>query len=140
MGGGVKSGINILTLILLNISLQSKARDNIYYTMKKFILFCFTVFALATVQVQEIPYSKYINYSKEEFKDNLFKYYKNTNTWVVSKCNGFNEFVNVMAIIADAEEEVRPDQNDYTILAQMGENMCLVLDTPTRLRMLNQEI
>lgn len=107
--------------MLLNITLLSKYKESIYYTMKKIIIFCLAVFALATVQAQELPYSKYINFSKEEFKDNHFKYYKNTNTWVVSKCNGFNEFVNVMAIIADAEEEVRPDQNDYTILVQMGE-------------------
>ena len=90
--------------------------------MKKIILFCLAVFTLATVQAQDIPYSKYINFSKEEFKDNNFKYDKYTNTWMVSKANGFNSFVNVMAIIADAKEDVRPDKNDYAIVVQMGEN------------------
>ena len=90
--------------------------------MKKIVIFCLIVFAFASVQAQELPYSKYINFSNEEFKDNNFKYDDYTNTWSISKKKGFNTFVNVMAIIADAHEEVRPDKNDYSIVVQLGEN------------------
>lgn len=81
------------------------------------MLLC-TVFA---VQAQsDLPYSKYLDYSKKEFKENRFKYDDETNTWALSKRSGLNTTLNILAIIADAEEELRPDSKDYTILVQMG--------------------
>ena len=36
------------------------------------------------------------------------------------KTNGLNTTLNILSIIADAEEEVRPDSKDYAIIVQMG--------------------
>lgn len=72
------------------------------------------------VQAQELPFSKYLEYSKKEFKENKFKYDSYTNTWSLRKVNGLRVTVNILALIADASEDMRPDMNDYTILVQMG--------------------
>ena len=90
--------------------------------MRKIVLLCFALCAAFFVQAQVLPYSKYLNFSKSEFKENRFKYDSHTNTWALRKVSGLNATVNVLAIIADASEEVRPAQSDYTILVQMGEN------------------
>lgn len=37
--------------------------------------------AFAVQAQNEVPYSKYLNFSKNEFKENRFKYDKETNTW-----------------------------------------------------------
>lgn len=81
------------------------------------MLLC-TVFAVHAQS--DLPYSKYLDYSKKEFKENRFKYDDETNTWALSKRSGLNTTLNILAIIADAEEELRPDSKDYTILVQMG--------------------
>lgn len=88
--------------------------------MKKFALFCLVLCAAFVANAQELPYSKYLNFSKEEFKGNGFKYDEKNNTWSLSKTNGWNEVLNVLSIIADASEDVRPDINDYSIVVQMG--------------------
>ena len=67
-----------------------------------------------------LPYSKYLSFSKNEFKENHFKYDDDTNTWSLSKRNGWNKALNVLAIIADAKEEIRPATNDYSIVVQFG--------------------
>jgi hypothetical protein len=69
---------------------------------------------------QELPYSKYLNFNKKEFKENRFKYDDETNTWSLRKTNGWNTAFNVLAIIADASEEIRPSRNDYSIVVQFG--------------------
>ena len=69
---------------------------------------------------QDVPYSKYLNFSKKEFKENKFKYDDETNTWAIRKANGWNTAFSVLAIIADAYEEVRPGRNDYSIVVQFG--------------------
>ena len=71
---------------------------------------------------QDVPYSKYLGYSKKEFKENKFKFDDYTNTWSLRKSNGLRVTVNVLAIIADAQEDVRPAKDDYTIMIQMGKN------------------
>ena len=88
--------------------------------MKKIALFCFALCTVFAIKAQELPYSKYLNYSKEEFKENRFKYSNKYNTWTLSKIDGLNVTINVLAIIADAEEDVRPDKNDYAINVQLG--------------------
>ena len=87
--------------------------------MKKVLLLIFTCL-VTLAHAQEVPYSKYLNFSKQEFKDNHFKYDNETNTWALSKTDGLRTTINVLAIIADAHEEVRPASKDYTILVQMG--------------------
>ena len=88
--------------------------------MKKIVLFCLALCTVFAVYAQELPYSKYLNFSKSEFKENRFKYDDETNTWSLRKRNGLNTTFNVLAIIADAHEEVRPSRNDYSIVVQFG--------------------
>ena len=88
--------------------------------MKQVLLLIFTCCMALAVHAQEIPYSKYLQFSKKEFKDNHFKYDDETNTWALRKVNGWHTTFNVLAIIADAIEDVRPGRNDYSIVVQMG--------------------
>ena len=88
--------------------------------MKQVLLLIFTCCMALTVHAQEVPYSKYLQFSKKEFKDNHFKYDDETNTWALRKVNGWHTTFNVLAIIADAIEDVRPGRNDYSIVVQMG--------------------
>ena len=88
--------------------------------MKQVFLLIFTCCMALAVHAQEVPYSKYLQFSKKEFKDNHFKYDDETNTWALRKVNGWHTTFNVLAIIADAIEDVRPGRNDYNIVVQMG--------------------
>ena len=88
--------------------------------MKQVLLLIFTCCMALTVHAQEVPYSKYLQFDKKEFKDNHFKYDDETNTWALRKVNGWHTTFNVLAIIADAIEEIRPGRNDYSIVIQMG--------------------
>ena len=88
--------------------------------MKKVLLLIFSLCMAFTAHAQDVPYSKYWNFGKKGFKDNHFKYDDDTNTWSLRKTNGLTTTLNVLAIIADAEEEVRPNMKDYAILVQMG--------------------
>lgn len=88
--------------------------------MKKFLLFCLALCTVFVAHAQELPYGKYLNFSKSEFKENKFKYDEETNTWTLRKTSGLNTTLNILAIIVDAEEEVRPDRNDYRIVVQFG--------------------
>lgn len=88
--------------------------------MKKVLLVFFTCCVAMAVHAQQIPYSKYLKFSKQEFKENRFKYDDVTNTWGLRKTNGWHTTFNVLAIIADAVEEVRPGRNDYSIVVQLG--------------------
>ena len=83
----------------------------------------FTVFAWCValaLNAQDVPYSKYLNFSKKEFRENKFKYDDDTNTWALSKRSGLNTTLNVLAILADASEDIRPAKDDYAIAVQMG--------------------
>ena len=71
------------------------------------MLLIFSLCMAFTAHAQDVPYSKYLNFGKKEFKDNHFKYDDDTNTWSLRKTNGLTTTLNVFAIIADAEEEVR---------------------------------
>ena len=88
--------------------------------MKQVLLLIFTCCMALTVHAQEVPYSKYLQFDKKEFKDNHFKYDDETNTWALRKVNGWHTTFNVLAIIADGIEDVRPGRNDYSIVIQMG--------------------
>lgn len=90
--------------------------------MRKIALFFLAICGFVAAQAQELPYSKYLNFSKSEFKENKFKYDDYTNTWSVRKMNGLTTTVNILAILADAYEEVRPSSDDYTITIQLGED------------------
>ena len=86
-------------------------------TLSLLMLLCL---AFAVQAQSKVPYSKYLNFSKSEFKENRFKYDNETNTWSLSKISGLNTTLNVLAIIANAEEDVRPSTKDYAIVVQMG--------------------
>lgn len=88
--------------------------------MRKVALFFLTLCLAIASNAQDLPYSKYLNFSKAEFKENNFKYHEKTNTWYINKTNGLNEALSILAILADAEEDIRPDVNDYTILVPCG--------------------
>ena len=90
--------------------------------MKKLFLFCLMLCLALAANAQDVPYSKYLGYSKKEFKENKFKFDDYTNTWSLRKSNGLRVTVNVLAIIADAQEDVRPAKDDYTIMIQMGKD------------------
>lgn len=90
--------------------------------MKKFLMFSFALLASFAVQAQDLPYSKYLNFTDKEFKENNFKYDEYTNIWSLRKTSGVNTAVNILAIIADAVEEIRPAKNDYSIIVQMGKD------------------
>lgn len=90
--------------------------------MKKNLLFCLVLGFAISANAQDLPYSKYLNYSKSEFKANRFKYHEKTNTWYLEKTSALNTTLNILAIIADAEEEIRPDVDDYSIIVQMGKD------------------
>lgn len=91
--------------------------------MKKILsLLMLLCFAFAVQAQSEVPYSKYLNFSKSEFKENRFKYDGDTNTWALRKTSGLNTTLNVLAIIANAEEDVRPSSKDYAIVVQMGKD------------------
>ena len=90
--------------------------------MKKVLLLLLTWCAAYTLHAEELPYSKYLNYTQEQFKENHFKYHKKANVWTLSKTNGLNTTLNILAIIADAEEEVRPDVDDYYIVVRLGKD------------------
>ena len=88
--------------------------------IKQILLLVFTWCVALAAHAQEVPYSKYLGFSKQEFKDNRFKYDDETNTWTLRKTSGLNTTLNVLAIIADAHEEIRPSSKDYAIVVQMG--------------------
>lgn len=90
--------------------------------MKKGLLVICAFCAAFVLNAQELPYSKYLDFSKSDFKENNFKYHEKTNTWYLNKISALNTTLNILAIIADADEEVRPDTDDYSIIVQFGEN------------------
>ena len=90
--------------------------------MKKVLLFCLALCAALSVQAQDFPYSKYLSYSRKDFKENNFKYDDYTNTWSLRRTNGLMVTFNVIAVLADGLEDIRPAKNDYSIIVQMGDN------------------
>ena len=89
--------------------------------MKKLFLFCLALCAVISANAQELPYSKYLNFSKAEFKENHFNYHEKTNTWYLNKTSALNTTFNILFVITNSIEEVRPDFNDYSIIVQLGE-------------------
>ena len=88
--------------------------------MRKLLTLCVLLCATIVAVAQDVPYSKYLNFSKKEFKENRFKYDDETNSWALRKTNGLNTTLNVLAIIGGAEDDVRPSEKDYAIVVQMG--------------------
>ena len=88
--------------------------------MKKIVLFLMTLCIAFNASAQDVPYSKYLTFDKQAFKENRFKYDEETNTWALRKTSGLKTAVNVLSIIANAEDDVRPSKKDYAIAVQMG--------------------
>lgn len=88
--------------------------------MRKILIICVLLCTTFAVYAQEVPYSKYLTYSEEEFKENRFKYDDETNTWTLRKTSGLQTTLNVLSILANAEDDVRPSTKDYAIVVQMG--------------------
>ena len=90
--------------------------------MKKVLLLTFVCCIAFASQAQDFPYSKYLNYTKEQFKENKFKYHKKDNVWSLNKISGLNTTLNVLAFLVDAYDDIRPAVNDYYIAAQLGKD------------------
>ena len=90
--------------------------------MKKVLLLTFTCCMTFAAHAQDFPYSKYLNYTKEQFKENHFKYHKKDNVWSLNKISGLNTTLNVLAFLVDAYDDIRPAVNDYYIAAQLGKD------------------
>ena len=88
--------------------------------MKRFLLFVFALCVAFGANAQDLPYSKYLKFTKSEFKENNFKYDTQTNTWSLRKRNGLVTTLNVLRFLLDASEDVRPGVKDYAIMVQMG--------------------
>ena len=95
--------------------------NNITNDMRKIILLITVCSIAIAANAQDVPYSKYLNFNKKEFKDNHFKYDSETNTWALRKTDGLYTTLNVLAILATGEEDIRPSTKDYAIAVQMGE-------------------
>ena len=83
---------------------------------------CTIVAVQAQEQVSDFPYSKYLTYSKAEFRENHFKYDDYTNSWAIKRVNGLMVTANILAILVDGSEDVRPASSDYKILVQLGDD------------------
>ena len=90
--------------------------------MKKVLLLTFVCCIAFASHAQDFPYSKYLNYTKEQFKENKFKYHKKDNVWSLNKISGLNTTLNVLAFLVDAYDDIRPAVNDYYIAAQLGKD------------------
>lgn len=99
--------------------------------MKKIILLYLTLCISIASFAQDLPYSKYLNYTKEDFKANNFEYKKKANVWYLDKVDGWNVAYNILSILSDSEMDVRPDEDDYTILVQLGRD-----DVPSYVKVL----
>ena len=73
-------------------------------------------------QVLDFPYSKYLTYSKADFRESQFKYDDYTNSWAIKRVNGLMVTVNILAILVDGSEDIRPASGDYKILVQLGDD------------------
>lgn len=88
--------------------------------MKKILFSIFALCVAVSAVAQDVPYSKYLSFDKKEFKENHFKYDGETNTWSMRKKDGWIVALNVLAILTDSSEDMRPGRNDYSIVVQMG--------------------
>ena len=99
--------------------------------MKKVLLSILTLCMAIVVNAQDLPYSKFLNFSKDEFQTNGFKYDADTNTWAIRKTNGWHTTLNVLAVIADAKGDGEPayvkvvyykDETYHKLLTFMKDN------------------
>ena len=93
-----------------------------FVVMKKVLLLAFAWCVAFAAYAQEFPYSKYLHFTKEQFKENKFKYHKKDNVWSLNKISGLNTTLNVLAFLVDAYDDIRPAVNDYYIAAQLGKD------------------
>ena len=68
----------------------------------------------------QLPYSKMMNLSNDELKEKSFKYDSNKNQYKMSKTNKTNQTMNVLSAIGGATADIKPHQEDYTIIVQKG--------------------
>lgn len=71
---------------------------------------------------QEMPYGKFLTFSKADFEQANFKYNAKTNSWVLQKRHGLQATANVLSAINGTTADIRPDSRDYCITVQMGDN------------------
>lgn len=90
--------------------------------MKKVIVcVLLSVFYLSAL-AQDFPYGKLLNYKNTDFKNAKFTYNSYYNQWSLVKRNGWQVAGNIISALVDESADVRPAENDYQIIAQMGKN------------------
>ncbi|MCQ2959033.1 MAG: hypothetical protein MJ198_02455 [Bacteroidales bacterium] len=90
--------------------------------MKRLCLICVSLYIGLLSFAQDFPYCKILNYSSTQFKEAKFKYDSYYNQWKFQKINGWNETANILNALAGMESDIKPDERDYFIIVQMGEN------------------
>lgn len=89
--------------------------------MKKFPLLF--VFVICCTQIfAQLPYSKVLNYTENDFKENNFKYDKNKNQYILNKSNSLNNVSNIVSAINGHDADMRPHEEDYRVIVQNGED------------------
>lgn len=78
--------------------------------------------AISTLSFAQLPYSKMLDYDKNQLKENKFKYDKDKNQYILSKSNGLNNVANVLSSINGKTADVKPHSDDYKIIIQYGES------------------
>ena len=91
--------------------------------MKRITTLLFVLVALAiSSYAQDLPYSKILKYSNDDFRKEKFKYDDDENHWVLRKSHGGRVTLNILSAISGGEADIRPDKRDYAITVQMGDN------------------
>lgn len=89
---------------------------------KKVMLVVLLVLTALSVQAQQLPYSKMLSLSNDELKERKFKYDSNKNRYTLSKSNGMNNTLNILSAVGGTTADIRPHEDDYTIMVQKGAN------------------
>lgn len=94
-----------------------------FSVMKKLILILMTVvLGVNYTFSQDLPYGKYLTFGKSDFEQANFKYSEKFNSWVLRKNHGVQATVNVLSALTGTVADIRPDNRDYCITVQMGDN------------------
>lgn len=87
---------------------------------RKALALCVSLFMVFGCAYAQLPYSKMLNLSNDELKEKSFKYDSNKNQYKMSKTNRTNQTMNVLSAIGGATADMKPHQEDYTIVVQKG--------------------
>lgn len=91
--------------------------------MKKLlVLMCLLISSANLLWSQQLPYGKFLEFDKGDFRQAKFKYDEKRNSWFLHKNHGLQATANVLSAIAGTTADIRPDSRDYAITVQLGDN------------------